>query len=327
MGLLVDGKWIDQWYDTDATEGAFIRSDAQFRNWVTADGAPGPSGSGGFKAEPDRYHLYVSYACPWAHRTLIFRALKGLGDIIDVTVVHPHMLENGWELRDEHGSSTDSLYGLRYLYELYTRAQPSYSGRVTVPVLWDKQRQTIVNNESAEIIRMFNSAFDAFHDLRADYYPAALRSDIDALNAHLYRTVNNGVYCCGFATRQRPYEVAFRALFATLDELEARLARQRYLLGHPITEADWRLFTTLLRFDVVYYSHFKCNLRHIVDYPNLWGYVRDLYQQPGVADTVHFDHIKQHYYVSQTTINPNQIVPLGPAVDFGEAHHRDRHYS
>lgn len=322
MGLLVEGKWVDQWYDTDASDGAFIRGEAQFRHWVTPDGRPGSSGLGGFKAEPGRYHLYVSYACPWAHRTLIFRILKGLSEIIGVTVVHPHMLQNGWELRGDDGDSNDPLYGARYLYELYTRAQPTYSGRVTVPVLWDKQQHTIVNNESAEIIRMLNTAFAAYTPATTDYYPEPLRADIDALNAQIYRTVNNGVYRCGFATRQRPYEAAFRALFATLDELENRLARQRYLLGEPITEADWRLFTTLLRFDAVYYSHFKCNLRRIVDYPNLWGYLRDLYQQPGVAETVSMDHIKQHYYVSQTTINPHQIVPLGPAANFNERHHR-----
>jgi len=327
MGLLVKGKWVDQWYDTEATGGAFVRSEAQFRNWVTPDGAPGSTGSGGFKAEPGRYHLYVSYACPWAHRTLIFRVLKGLQQVIDVTAVHPHMLANGWELRDEAGQSTDPLYGARYLHELYTRAQPDYSGRVTVPVLWDKQKQTIVNNESAEIIRMFNSAFEAYSESKTDYYPAALRGTIDELNAQIYRTVNNGVYCCGFATRQQPYERACRTLFATLDELEARLERQRFLAGQQITEADWRLFTTLLRFDAVYYSHFKCNLRRIVDYPNLWAYVRDLYQQPGIAATVHMEHIKQHYYVSQTSINPRQIVPLGPELDFLEAHHRDRQFS
>lgn len=324
MGLLVEGKWVDRWYDTDATEGAFVRSEAQFRNWVTPDGKPGPSGVGGFNAQPDRYHLYVSYACPWAHRTLIFRVLKGLSHIVDVTVVHPHMLKNGWELRDNAGNSSDPLYGARFLHELYTRAQAHYSGRVTVPVLWDKQQQTIVSNESAEILRMFNSSFEAYSESKTDYYPPAQRAAIDALNEQIHRTVNNGVYCCGFATRQPPYEAAFRALFATLDKLESRLARRRYLLGEHITEADWRLFTTLLRFDAVYYSHFKCNLHRIVDYPQLWAYVRDLYQQPGIAATVHMDHIKQHYYVSQTSINPQQIVPLGPELDFLEVHHRDR---
>lgn len=323
MGLLIDGKWVDQWYDTTATAGAFVRSAAQFRNWVTPDGAPGPSGEGGFKAEAGRYHLYVSYACPWAHRTLIFRALKGLTGVIDLTVVHPHMLENGWELRDDAGNCIDPLFGARYLHEIYTRAQPDYSGRVTVPVLWDKQRQTIVSNESADIIRMFNCAFDHYTAVKTDYYPAPLRADIDALNERIYHTVNNGVYRCGFATRQAPYEKAFRALFATLDELEARLARQRYLFPGQITEGDWRLFTTLLRFDAVYYSHFKCNLRRIVDYANLWAYVRDLYHQPGVAATVNMEHIKQHYYVSQRTVNPHQIVPLGPELHFDVATGRE----
>ena len=314
MGLLVDGVWQDRWYDTASSGGRFVRKASQFRNRVTADG------SSGFKAEANRYHLYVSYACPWAHRTLIFRVLKRLQDVISVSVVEPLMLENGWELAPE----ADPVNGARFLHEIYTRAQTDYSGRVTVPVLWDRVTGTIVCNESAEIIRMFN---DAFADLGAsdvDYYPGPLREEIDSLNALIYDTVNNGVYRAGFATTQDAYKEAFEALFASLDRLEDRLGRRRYLLGNQLTEADWRLFTTLLRFDPVYVGHFKCNRRRLVDYPNLWDYTRDLYQVPGVADTVHFDHIKRHYYGSHRTINPTGVVPSGPEIDFNASHTRER---
>lgn len=324
MGLLVDGRWQDKWYDTGKTGGKFERSAAQFRNWITGDGSPGPSGKGGFRAEPGRYHLYVSLACPWAHRTLIFRKLKKLEDLISVSVVHHFMGENGWTFLKEDGATGDTLYGLDYLHQIYSKADPAYSGRVTVPTLWDKQRETIVSNESSEIIRMLNSAFDAWGDEHLDFYPAALRPEIDAVNEIVYRNVNNGVYRAGFATTQDAYEEAFGDLFATLDELERRLSRQRYLVGSRITEADWRLFTTLVRFDPVYVGHFKCNLRHIADYPNLSNYLRELYQVPGVASTIDLYHIKQHYYGSHKSINPTGIVPVGPEFDYGAPHDRDR---
>jgi len=324
MGLLVDGRWRDVWYDTDTTDGKFEREAARFRNWVTPDGQPGPSGEGGFPAQSGRYHLYVCYACPWAHRTLIFRSLKGLEAHIGVSVVHPNMLENGWEFDREQEQTRDQLYDFDYLYQLYLKAAPGYSGRVTVPVLWDRERETIVSNESADIIRMLNSAFDQLTGNELDFYPPALRQEIDVLNDEIYANVNNGVYRAGFATTQQAYEEAFGDLFRVLDKLEERLGRQRYLTGHQITEADWRLFTTLVRFDAVYYGHFKCNLRRIQDYENLYGYLRDLYQQPGIADTVHFDHIKQHYYYSHPSINPTRIVPLGPKLDLTTAHGRER---
>jgi len=322
MGLLVDGVWRDQWYDTRSTGGRFVRQDSAFRHWITPDGSPGPTGEGGFEAEPGRYHLYVSLACPWAHRTLIFRRLKGLQDAIGVSVVHWHMGEQGWELREAPGATGDRLYGKHYLHEIYTRARPDYTGRVTVPVLWDKKRETIVNNESAEIIRMLNSAFDGVGAKGPDFYPAPLRAEIDRINAKVYDRINNGVYKSGFATSQEAYEEAVSALFETLDELEDRLARQRYLAGDRITEADWRLFTTLVRFDAVYVGHFKCNLRRLVDYPNFWAYARELYQVPGVAETVDFQHIKRHYYGSHKTVNPTGIVPMGPIVDWSEPHGR-----
>jgi len=328
MGLLIDGVWHDRGYDTESTGGRFLRRDAQFRNWVTPDGAPGPSGEGGFEAEPGRYHLYVSYACPWAHRTLIFRKLKGLEEAIPVSVVHWHMGAEGWEFRDGPGCTPDTANGARYLRDVYVKATPDYSGRVTVPVLWDTKRGTIVSNESSEIIRMFNAAFDSLGDTRSglalDFYPEALRAEIDGINATVYATVNNGVYRAGFATSQDAYEEAFDALFETLDDLEQRLARQRYLLGERLTEADWRLFTTLLRFDPVYVGHFKCNKRRLVDTPNLWGYTRELYQMPGIAETVNLDHIKHHYYGSHQSINPSGIVPKGPEIDFTEPHGRGR---
>ncbi|WP_226625946.1 glutathione S-transferase family protein [Alloyangia pacifica] len=324
MGQLVDGEWQDTWYDTDKTGGKFVRSTAKFRNWITADGSAGPSGEGGFKAEPDRYHLYVSYACPWAHRALIFRALKGLEDLIPVSVVHPEMLSEGWEFRtDFDGATGDRLHDLPFLRDIYLKTDPTISGRVTVPVLWDRQRETIVSNESAEIIRMFNAAFDGLTGNTDDYWPEALREAIEPVNARIYDTVNNGVYKAGFATSQQAYEEAVRPLFDTLDWLEQRLTGQRYLMGERITEADWRLFTTLIRFDTVYHGHFKCNRRRIVDYPALWAYVRELYQWPGVAGTVRLDHISQHYHYSHDTINPHRIVPIGPELDLEAPHGRE----
>ena len=320
MGMLVEGVWKDVWYDTKETKGHFKRSASQFRNWITADGAPGPSGEGGFEAEKDRYHLYVSFACPWAHRTLIFRKLKKLEDLISVSVVDPLMLENGWEFKREGertpGATEDHLFGASALWQVYTKADPKYSGRVTVPVLWDKKRGTIVSNESAEIIRMFNSAFNDLTGSQADYYPEALRSEIDALNDVIYDTVNNGVYKAGFATTQEAYEEAFAALFDSLDWLEGILGETSYLAGDEITEADWRLFTTLVRFDAVYVGHFKCNKRRIADYPNLSHYLKALYEVPGVKETVHMDHIKTHYYWSHVTINPTRIIPAGPELEF-----------
>lgn len=324
MGLLVDGKWHDKWYDTDKNQGRFERSESQFRNWVTADGSAGPSGEAGFKAEAGRYHLYVSHACPWANRTMIFRKLKGLEEMIDFSVVHWLMAENGWTFAEGAGVVADPIHQADFLHQIYTAADANYSGRVTVPVLWDKQQQTIVSNESADIIRMFNSAFDGLGAKSGDYYPQALREQIDTLNQQIYDTVNNGVYKAGFATTQQAYEEALHPLFATLDELEQRLASQRYLLGEQLTEADWRLFTTLIRFDAVYVGHFKCNLKRIVDYPNLDAYMRELYQMEGIAETIHFDHIKGHYYQSHTMINPTGVVPLGPILDLDKPHFRSK---
>ena len=323
MGLLVDGVWQDEWYRTNK-EGQFVRPSTKFRNWVTADGEPGPSGTGGFQAASGRYHLYVSLACPWAHRTVIFRKLKGLEDVISMSVVSPDMLKEGWTFDQAAGSTGDQVNGKTKLAEIYLLADPKYTGRVSVPTLWDKVRKTIVNNESAEIIRMLNSAFDAFTDVRTDFYPQRLRAEIDRINEQVYANVNNGVYRAGFATSQAAYEQAFRGLFDTLDELEQRLSQRRYLTGNTITEADWRLFTTLVRFDAVYYSHFKCNWRHIYEYPNLSNYTRDLYQQPGVAETVSLAQIKRHYYFSQRLVNPTGIVPVGPQLDFSAPHDRGR---
>ena len=324
MGLLIDGKWRDRWYDTKKTGGRFVRKASAFRNWVTPDGRPGPTGKGGFKAEAGRYHLYVSLACPWAHRTLIFRALKGLEGMISVSVVNPLMMEQGWSFDPGEGVVPDDVNGARHLYEIYTKADPNYTGRVTVPVLWDKQTGTIVNNESAEIIRMFNSAFDAVGATGSDFFPAELRDDIDWVNDFVYDRINNGVYKAGFATTQKAYDEAVQSLFEALDGLDARLSRQRYLTGERITEADWRLFTTLVRFDAVYVGHFKCNLKRLVDYPNLWAWTRELYQTPGIAETVNLAHIKDHYYRSHRTINPAGIVPAGPEIDFTKPHGRDR---
>ncbi len=317
MGRLVNGEWTHEWYDTEKSGGRFVRKESAFRDWVRSDG------STRYAPEPDRYHLYVSYACPWAHRALIFRNLKGLEGVISVSVVDPFMGEDGWWFSEGPGCIPDTVNGAAYLHELYTRADPSYSGRVTVPVLWDKRHGTIVNNESSEIIRMFNAEFDAFAKPGIDFYPAELRDEIDALNALIYPSINNGVYRCGFATTQEAYEEAFGELFGALDQLEERLAKQRYLSGARVTEADWRLFTTLVRFDPVYVGHFKCNLRRIADYPNLSGYTRELYQVPGVAETCDLVHIKRHYYESHETINPTRIVPVGPELDLDAPHGRD----
>lgn len=322
MGLLVNGKWQDKWYDTDSSKGEFQRESAQLRNWVTADGSAGPSGREGFKAQKGRYHLYVSLACPWAHRTLIFRTLKGLEDYIDVSVVSPDMLSQGWTFDQAKGSSGDSLFGYHYMHQLYTRNNPTYSGRVTVPVLWDKQQNCIVSNESAEIIRMFNEAFNHLTGNTLNFYPEHLRKDIDAINELVYHGINNGVYRTGFATTQQAYEQAFDTLFSALEKVERRLAGQRYLVGSELTEADWRLFTTLIRFDAVYFGHFKCNKRTIESYDNLANYLRDLYQVKGVAETLNMAHIKRHYYFSHTMINPTQVVPKGPALDFSRPHNR-----
>lgn len=307
MGLLVEGQWQDKWYDTKSTGGRFKRQDSAFRNEISPEGP--------FQPEAGRYHLYVSNACPWAHRTLIFRKLKQLEDLISVSVVHPDMLSNGWEFRSD-GEFVDHLFGNQFMYEVYTQAKADYTGRVTVPVLWDKKTKTIVNNESSEIIRMFNSAFNHLTGNSLDFYPEALREEINAINDRVYDTVNNGVYKCGFATTQEAYEEAFDALFESLDWLEQRLAGQCYLLGEQITEADWRLFTTLVRFDAVYVGHFKTNKKRIVDYPNLWRYVRTLYKVDGVEQTVKLDQIKRHYYFSHTSINPTQVVPVGPEINF-----------
>ena len=322
MGLLQDGKWVDQWYDTESSGGHFVRKAPQFRSWVTVDGTAGPSGDGGFKAESGRYHLYVSLACPSAHRTLIFRALKGLEQMISVSVVHWYMAEDGWTFAAGDGVLPDTVNDAQLMHEVYTKAMSDYSGRVTVPVLWDKQTKTIVSNESSEIIRMFNSAFDGIGAKAGDYYPPDMRSETDSLNERIYATVNNGVYQCGFATTQAAYQEAVTPLFDTLDWLEDRLRSKRYLTGDQITEADWRLFTTLIRFDAVYVGHFKCNIRRIADYPNLSEYLRDLYQQPGIAKTVNMEHIKRHYYESHETINPSRVVPQGPVIDFTVPHDR-----
>ncbi|MPQ82895.1 glutathione S-transferase family protein [Pseudomonas sp. MAFF 730085] len=323
MGLLIEGNWKDQWYESSA-DGAFQREQAQRRHWVTADGQPGPSGDGDFKAEAGRYHLYVSLACPWAHRTLILRKLKGLESLIDVSVVSWLMLENGWTFDKAHGASGDKLDDFQFMHQRYTADTADYTGRVTVPVLWDKQLNRIVSNESAEIIRMFNSAFNQLTGNTLDFYPEALRPSIDALNERIYPAVNNGVYRAGFATSQTAYESAFDDVFAELDNLEQHLDNHRYLAGEYLTEADVRLFTTLIRFDAVYYSHFKCNLRRIADYPNLSNWLREMYQWPGVAETVDFEHIKGHYYASHRTINPTGIVPKGPLQQFDAGHDRQR---
>ena len=324
MGQLIDGKWHSGGITTAGESGKFLRADSKFRNWITAHGSPGPSGTGGFPAEAGRYHLYVSHACPWAHRALIFRKLKGLEDLIGVSVVHPDMLEDGWTFRtDENGATGDRLHGLQFLRDLYVKADPHAAGKVTVPVLWDSRNDTVVSNESAEIIRMFNAAFDRLTGNRADYWPEELRAAIEPVNARIYDTVNNGVYKAGFASTQAAYEEAVHPLFETLDWIEERLSRQRYLTGPRITEADWRLFTTLIRFDTVYHGHFKCNRNKIVEFPALWAYLRELYQWPGVAETVNFAHIARHYHYSHESVNPHRIVPIGPRLDLMAPHGRD----
>lgn len=318
MGLLVNGVWQDQWYNTKKSGGHFVRQDSIFRNWISADG------STGFKAEPGRYHLYVAHACPWAHRTLIFRKLKKLEDLIDISIVHPFMGEQGWTFDACDACIPDTVNHKHYLYEIYALAKPDYTGRVTVPTLWDKQKNTIASNESSEIIRMFNSEFSAFTDVETDFYPEELRPDIDEVSEIIYHTVNNGVYKCGFATTQEAYEESFYALFNTLDMIEKRLGEHRYLTGNRLTEADWRLFPTLVRFDAVYYGHFKCNLRRIIDYPNLSNYLRELYQYPGIAETFNLQLTKMHYYQSHESVNPTRIVPVGPKIDLNAPHDRDR---
>lgn len=323
MGLLVDGKWVDQWYDTKSTGGHFKRTEAQFRNWITADGSAGPSGTGGYKAEAGRYHLYVSLACPWAHRTLIFRKLKGLQDLISVDVVHPYMLGQGWTFETDDGPAQgDSLFGYDFAHQVYTRAVPDVTTRVTVPILWDKKTGTIVSNESSEIIRMFNSAFDGITGNTDDYWPEDLRAAMEPVNDRIYHSFNNGVYKSGFATTQAAYDEAVTALFDTMDWLEDRLATHRFLMGDRVTEADWRLATTLFRFDPVYHLHFKCNRSRLIDMPNLWAYARELYQWPGVAETVDFDHIVSHYHYCHDSINPHRIVPINPVIDWSEPHGR-----
>lgn len=322
MGLLVDGVWHDTWYDTGANKGKFVRSEAQFRNWITADGGAGIAGKAGFKAEAGRYHLYISNACPWAHRVIIFRAIKGLNDMIDISVTHPYMVENGWTFAKGDGVIADSVNGAEFVHQIYTTADPDYSGRVTVPILWDKQLKTIVSNESSEIIRMLNSEFDGVGAVEGDYYPAHLRAEIDVINERIYHTINNGVYKSGFATTQEAYEEAVVPLFDSLDWVDGILGEKRYLCGDVITEADWRLFTTLIRFDAVYFGHFKCNLKMISQYKNLSGYVRELYQIDGIAETVNMEHNKRHYYESHDMVNPTRIVPVGPLQDFNAPHGR-----
>ena len=316
MGLLVDGQWVDQWYDTKKTGGRFVRTQAQFRNWITADGSAGPTGQAGYKAEANRYHLYVSLACPWASRTLMIRTLKGLEDMISISVVHPLMLEHGWTFEEGEGVIGDPIFQVRYLHQVYTAVEPDYTGRVTVPVLFDKKTKTIVNNESSEIIRMLNTAFDGLGAKSGNYVPDQWLEEIDVVNDFVYHRINNGVYKAGFATKQEVYEEEVTTLFAALDQMEERLAGQDYLVGNRLTEADIRLFTTLVRFDAVYFGHFKCNLKPLTAYPNLWAYTKRIYQLPGMAQTVNFDHIKRHYYGSHKTINPTGVIPLGPTLDW-----------
>ena len=316
MGLLVDGQWVDQWYDTKKTGGRFVRTQTQFRNWITADGSAGPTGQAGYKAEANRYHLYVSLACPWASRTLMIRTLKGLEDMISISVVHPLMLEHGWTFEEGEGVIGDPIFQVRYLHQVYTAVEPDYTGRVTVPVLFDKKTKTIVNNESSEIIRMLNTAFDGLGAKSGNYVPDQWLEEIDVVNDFVYHRINNGVYKAGFATKQEVYEEEVTTLFAALDQMEERLAGQDYLVGNRLTEADIRLFTTLVRFDAVYFGHFKCNLKPLTAYPNLWAYTKRIYQLPGMAQTVNFDHIKRHYYGSHKTINPTGVIPLGPTLDW-----------
>ena len=322
MGQLINGKWMDQRIDTIATGGKFIRNDASFRNWITADGSAGPTGSNGYIAESGRYHLYVSLACPWAHRTLIFRQLKDLQDHITVDYVHPDMLDNGWSFDLNGPAQGDSLFGSQFAHQIYTKADPNVTTRVTVPILWDKKTNTIVSNESSEIIRMFNSAFNSISGNTDDYWPAERHAEIEEVNERIYQNINNGVYKSGFASSQSAYDEAVHNLFDALDWVEERLSEKRYLMGEQITEADWRLFTTLARFDAVYVLHFKCNRKRIVDYQNLWGYARELYQWDGVAQTTNFDHIIRHYHYSHESINPHRIIPINPIINWDEPHER-----
>ncbi len=322
MGLLVDGVWKDQWYDTKSTGGSFERKASSFRNWITEDGSAGPTGEGGYKAEANRYHLYVSLACPWAHRTIIYRKLKGLEDIISMSVVNAYMRDEGWTFEPGDGVISDPIFNATRAHQIYTAAKPDYTGRVTVPILWDKKNNTIVSNESSEIIRMLDSAFEQVVESTPRFAPEKLLSEIDEWNDFIYPTINNGVYRAGFATTQEAYNEAVETLFSGLDKLEAHLNDNRYLVGDRLTEADWRLFTTLVRFDAVYVGHFKCNLKRIVDYPSIWGYLRELYQVPGIAETVNLDYTKAHYYGSHDTINPTLIIPAGPSIDFMSAHGR-----
>lgn len=325
MAMMIKGQLQQDWLEKEIEDGDFKRMESTFRNWITPDGSAGPGGKAGFKAEAGRYHLYISHACPWAHRTVIFRKLKKLESIIGLSVVEPDMLDQGWFFSDDRDSPyREHNYGFKYIHQLYTMADSEFTGQITVPVLWDKQQQTIVNNESSEIIRMLNSAFQQHTDVSMDYYPTERRADIDRINELVYENINNGVYRCGFATSQEAYEKAFQKLFDALGQIESLLSQQHYLVGKTITEADWRLFTTLIRFDAVYVGHFKCNLKRIVDYPNLWNYLKELYIQPGIAETIDFDYIKRHYYYSHTSINPTQIIPLGPELDFSSNHDRNR---
>jgi putative glutathione S-transferase len=316
MGFLIDGEWHDKWRDTEAKDGSFVRPDAKLRNWITPNGEPGPTGDGGFQAEAGRYHLYIADSCPWAHRAMIFRLLKGLQDMISVSVVNAISGANGWTFAEGHGVVPDPEFGAEFLYQIYQRSHSTYTGQVTVPTLWDKAQKKLVSNESGEIIRMFNSAFDDIGAAKGDYYPSHLRAEIDSVNELVYAAVNNGVYRVGFATSQQAYEDAYNKLFDALEQLEERLASRTYLIGEQLTEADWRLFTTLVRFDYVYYGAFRCNKRRIVDYPNLWQFVRRLYKMPGIADTVDVWSIKAHYYASGKLLKQTQIVPLGPEIDF-----------
>ena len=325
MGMLINGELADGWLDKEQDEGEFDRMESTFRHWVTVDGSAGPTGDAGFKAEAGRYHLYVSDACPWAHRTVIFRTLKKLESVISISFVEAEMLDDGWTFTDE-GKYKDDLFGFRYVYELYQKADSDFTGQITVPILWDKKQNTIVNNESSEIIRMLNSAFNEITDVKTDFYPQHLQSEIDRVNQPIYDNINNGVYRCGFSTTQKAYEKAFDRLFNELDNVENILSKQRYLAGSELTEADWRLFTTLIRFDAVYVGHFKCNLKRIIDYPNLSNFMRELYQVTGIAETLDIDYIKRHYYYSHTSVNPTQIIPKGPALDFNAPHDRDRSY-
>ena len=322
MGRLVDGAWTED-ENTSSKSGKFMRPESVFRNWVTADGSAGPSGRDGFKAEPGRYHLYVSHNCPWAYRAMLFRRLKGLEDHISIAISASSRKDEGWTYVPEEGCLPDEVNGVTYLHEAYTKADPQYTGRVTVPTLWDKERRTIVNNESSEIIRMFNNAFDEVGATGPDFYPEELRDEINAVNEDVYAYINNGVYRCGFATTQEAYEEAFDNLFNTLDAMEERLSKHRYLAGDKLTEADWRLFSTLLRFDIVYYGLFKCSKKHIYEYPNLWNFTLELYQYPGVAEITDLDHIKQGYYANMQRLDVKGFVPKGPDLDFTQPHDRE----